>query len=149
MAEKIEKDDENAWEARRGKFPNHPRGRRRPRSLDPIFQRCPAPYELSPTKGTYRLRAAFKRVLRFSVGRDFCGPPGDFLDHASEDHAVDRVKREPINKSKESLGREKGCLGRRARPPNADAKRRTLRETASHRGLVASILQGTHVVYGT
>ena len=40
-----------------------------------------------------------KRVLGFGVGRDFCGPPGEFSDHASEDHAMDRVKRVPINKS--------------------------------------------------
>ena len=40
-----------------------------------------------------RISSTFKRFLRFGVGRDFCGPPGEFLDHASEDHAMDRVKR--------------------------------------------------------
>jgi hypothetical protein len=38
-----------------------------------------------------RISSTFKRFLRFGVGRDFCGPPGEFLDHASEDHASNRA----------------------------------------------------------
>jgi hypothetical protein len=54
-----------------------------------------------------QISAAVKRVLRFGVGRDLYGTSGEFLDHASEDHAVDRAQGVPTNKSKKSLGR---CL---------------------------------------
>jgi len=40
-----------------------------------------------------QISSSSKRVLSFGGGRDFCDPPGEFLDHASEDHAMDRVKR--------------------------------------------------------
>ena len=58
-----------------------------------------------------QISAAVKRVLRFGVDRDLYGTSGEFLDHASEDHPVDRIKGVPINKSEESLRRKKGGLG--------------------------------------
>jgi hypothetical protein len=42
---------------------------------------------------------------------DVCCPLPEFLDHTSEDHTVDWVKRIPVNESEESLGREEGGLG--------------------------------------
>ena len=64
---------------------------------------------LTLRKHAYTPIRSAPRALRL-IDAAISAPLGEFLDHASEDHAVDWVKRVPVNESRESLGREKGGL---------------------------------------